>query len=222
METPDLSAKALGTKLKVNAKKWNKTASEKIIKKTIEAAQKRGIKTIIAENKNEALEKLKELIPAGAEVMNGSSTTLNEIGFTDYLKRGEHGWKNLHEQTIAEQDKSKQADLRRKAVTAEYFLSSVNAIAMTGELVATDASGSRVGAFAFGAKNLVIVCGANKIVPTLQDAFRRIQEYAFPLEDSRAKAVYGFGSRLGKTVVMQNEMFQGRTTLILVKESLGY
>jgi len=38
-------------------------------------------------------------------------------------------------------------ELRRKSVTADYFISSANAIARTGELVACDASGSRVGAW---------------------------------------------------------------------------
>lgn len=221
-QNQDLSAKVLSQKVKVDAKKWNKITSENEIKKTIEAIEKRGIKVHLVANKKEALEKIKKLVPIGAEVMNGSSTTLIEIGFVDYLKTTKHGWKNLHEQIFSETDRTKQGDLRRKAVTAEYFLSSMNAIAQTGELVATDQSGSRVSAFPFAAKKLVLVSGVNKIVPTLQDAIKRIEEYALPLENERAKAVYGFGSRLGKTVILHYDIIPDRTTLILVKENLGF
>ncbi len=105
---------------------------------------------------------------------------------------------------------------------AEYFLSGVNAIAMTGELVSCDATGSRVGAWPFAAKNLILVAGANKIVPTLQEALQRVWNYAFVLEDARARKVYGRKSQIGKCVILANEGRAGRITLILVNESLGY
>jgi hypothetical protein len=63
------------------------------------------------------------------------------------------------------------------SVTAEYFLSGVNAIAITGEHVSCDASGSRAGAWPFAARNLILVSGVNKIVPSLQDALQRVMEY---------------------------------------------
>lgn len=222
-QNEDLSAKGLLAQAKADQKKWSKLPSDMEIAETAKAVEARGIKTIVVMGKKEALEKLKEIIPARAAVMNGSSTTLIEIGFVDFLKNGKHGWKNMHEEILAEKDMQKQGNLRRKSVTdADYFVSSVNAIARTGELVATDASGSRVTAFPFAAKNLVLVSGANKITKDLNTALERIREYAFPLENVRAQKVYGSPSRLGKTVIIQSEMFSGRTTLILIKESLGY
>ena len=219
----DLSAKGLMAEAKADPKKWSSLPTDKEIAETAKAVEARGIKTIVAKDRNEALEKLKELVPSGAAVMNGSSTTLIEIGFVDFLKNGKHGWKNLHEDILAEKDMQKQGNLRRKSVTdADYFVSSVNAIAGTGELVATDASGSRVTAFPFAAKHLVLVSGANKITKDLNSALERIREYAFKLENVRAQKVYGMPSMLGKTIIIENEMFSGRTTLILVKESLGF
>ena len=50
-----------------------------------------------------ALEKIKELIPLGPEVMNGSSTTLIEIGYED-LMNGQHNWLDLHKAIISEND----------------------------------------------------------------------------------------------------------------------
>ncbi len=123
---------------------------------------------------------------------------------------------------ISENDDVLRNEMRRKSVTAEYFLSGVNAIAATGELVSCDASGSRVGAWPFAAKHLILVAGVNKIVPSLADALQRIREYAYPLEDVRSKRVYGAPSRIGKCVILSNERQQGRATLILVNDMLGY
>ncbi len=206
----------------VDTARWSRMPTDDELAEAVDAISLRGIKVIVVNDAAEALEKLKSLIPAGAEVMNGSSTTLGEIGYTDYLKAGNHGWKNMHLAILAEKDPQKQGDLRRRAETSEYFIASVNAIAKTGELAGCDQSGSRVGAFPFAAKNLILVSGTNKIVPNLAAALDRIKHYVYPLENARAKKVYGSGTTLGKFVIISHEVFQGRTTLILVKERLGY
>ncbi len=218
----EYSAENLLKGVSVDTARWSRMPTEKELAETVDAVSRRGIRVIVVKNATEALEKLKSLIPAGSEVMNGSSTTLGEIGYTDYLKAGKHGWKNMHLTIFAEKDPQKQADLRRKAETSEYFIASVNAIARTGELAACDASGSRVGAFPFAAKNLILVSGVNKIVPDVAAALQRIREYVYPLENARATRVYGGGSTLGKFVILSHEIVQGRTTMILVKERLGY
>jgi L-lactate utilization protein LutB len=184
--------------------------------------QKRGIRVIHAENGEKALELLITLIPPGSEVMNGSSTTLIEIGYPEYVRSGRSGWKDLHDVVTAENDDMKRSDLRRKSLTAEYFISGANAIAQTGEMVGCDKTGSRVGAWPFAAKNLMLVAGINKIVPTLDAAFQRVREYTCPLEDARAMRAYGTPTRIGKCVILAHEMNEGRTTLILVNEILGY
>lgn len=216
-----ITAASLMESVRVDAGRWDRMPSEKEIEAAVSAIRDRGITVAVAEDAGQALELVKGMIPAGAEVMNGSSTTLIEIGFIDYLEKGQHGWKNLHQRVFAENDQAKRADLRRKAQTADYFLASVNAIAGSGELVACDQGGSRVGAFPFAAKNLILVSGVNKIVPTLDDAFERIRLFALPLEDARMKKLYNTGSSLGKFVIIAKER-PGRTTLVLVKERLGY
>jgi hypothetical protein len=218
----EYSAENLLKDVKADTARWSRMPTEKELAETVDNLSSHGIKVVVVDNAAEALEKLKSLIPAGSEVMNGSSTTLNEIGYMDYLKSGKHGWKNLHLSILAEKDPQKQGDLRRKSVTSEYFIASVNAIAKTGELAACDASGSRVGAFPMAAKNLVLVSGANKIVPDVSAALERIRQYVFPIENVRATKVYGRGSMMGKFVILAHEMMPGRTTLILVKERLGY
>lgn len=202
---------------------YSKVASDEIIEKTITALQNHRIDVVLVENKKQALEEILKNIPEGSKIMNGSSTTLIQIGFSEMLKSGNHKWKNLHEDILKEKDYGKQSDLRRKALTkTDYFLSSVNAITEDGKLVAVDASGSRVGALPFAAKKVLIVAGANKIVPNLEEAFNRIRNYVINLENERAMKVYGMKSGFGKWVIIEKESIPNRIKLILVKEPLGF
>ncbi len=216
-----MTAESLMKGLKVDAKRWDGLPDGKGLEDTAKAMERRGFKAVIAKDRKDALAKVRDILPQGAEVMHGSSTTLIEIGFMDALERGEKGWKDVYRSVTAESDQAKRHELRRKSVCADYFLSSVNAIARSGELVACDASGSRVGALPFAAKNVVIVAGANKIAASLDDALRRVREFAFPLEDARARKAYGMGSALNKFVILAGDA-PGRVTVVLVNERLGY
>ena len=205
-----------------DTKKWNALPAPEVVERTRQEIEKRGIQVIVAGNGAEALSVLKKIIPPGSEVMNGSSTTLIEIGYEELIAANPSGWNLVHTRITAENDATKRAELRRKSVAADYFISGANAIASTGEIVGCDASGSRVGAWPFAAGHLILVVGTNKIVPTLEDALGRIRSYAFPLENARAKKAYGTPSVIGKCVILAHERNEGRVTLVLVKEALGY
>jgi L-lactate utilization protein LutB len=206
----------------VDPERWNRLPPESEIQETMQAIQARNIRVIRAKDGNEAVRSIQGLVPPGSTVMNGSSTTLIEIGFEEYLQSGKSGWKDLHLSITAENNADKRADLRRRSVAADYFLSGVNAIARTGELVGCDLTGSRVGSWPFAAKNLILVAGVNKIVPTLSDALERVRQYVYPLENARAQHAYGVPSRIGKCVILAYEVVPGRVTLVLVNDTLGY
>jgi len=61
------------------------------------------------------------------------------------------------------------------------FLSSVNALTMTGELVNRDGCGNRINAMTFGPGKVILVAGRNKVVSDLESAFGRIEETAAPI-----------------------------------------
>ena len=209
--------------LSLDPARWNRKISEPEIASTSKAVLNNGnIEVIRVKDGRQALDKIKNLIPSGSEVMNGASTTLAEIGFLDYLKSGEHNWVDLHTAVTSENDEQKRAELRRRSVIAEYFVSGVNAIAMTGELLACDTTGSRTGAWLFAAKNLILVSGVNKIVPTVDDALQRIREFVYPLEEARLQKASGGHSRMAKFAILANERKSGRVKLILIDEVLGY
>ncbi len=203
--------------------KYDTLASKDAIKKVMNAVKQRGITPMLVNTKEDALKKLHELIPGGAEIMTGSSTTLNQIGFTDLLKSGKHPWKNWKDIILTEKDGAKQMELRRKSVLSEYFLGSMHAIAETGEMVFASASGSQLPAYIFTSNNVIWVVGTQKIVPALPDAIKRVREYVFPLEDARMKREGGTGSTIGKLLIFEQEINPARRlTLILVNEKLGF
>lgn len=195
-----------------------------VIEKTAETIRARNVEVIVVENRREALSKIKELIPAGASINNGSSTTLQEIGYVDYLKEGTHPWNNLHAAVIAEADPEKKAALRNASLFAEYYLGSVHAIADTGEMIIASASGSQLPAIAFTSKNLIFVVGAQKISGNYNEALERLRTHVVPLEDARMKSVGMGGTVLSKIFTFEREPeFMGRTVrVILVKEKLGF
>ena len=125
---------------------------------------------------------------------------------------------------MSEKDPAKQRSLRVMATGAEYFIGSVQAVAETGEVVVVSASGSQIPAYAFNARNIVWVVGTQKIVPSLEEALRRVREHALPLESARMKTQGFPGSIIGKILILEREVPQlGRNlTMILVNQKLGF
>ncbi len=200
---------------------WTKIPAQEAIDKTMAGLQERGFDPVLVPDGGSALEKLKQMIPTGAEVMTGDSTTLKEIGFTDLLKSDKHPWQNWKDRIIPEKDSEKEHDLRRASTTAEYFIGSVEAITESGQVLGADASGSRQGGYIYGAKKVIWVVGVNKIVSNLDVAFKRLYEHCLPLEDARMKSMGIPGAFVGKVVVYEREFFPQRISTILIGEKLG-
>lgn len=194
------------------------------VNKTVDTLTERGVEVVVVNNRAEALEKVKSLIPKGASVMNGSSRTLEEIGFVDYLKSGNHPWKNLHEEVLKEKDPKKQAELRRQSVLSDYYLGSVHAVAKTGQLVISSNSGSQLPHIVYTSLNLIFVAGTQKITPDLDSAIKRVREYVLPLEDKRMKEVGMGGSFISKILIFEKEQpfMKRKVRLIFVNEKLGF
>lgn len=156
--------------------------------------------------------------------MNGSSRTLEEIGFVDYLKSGTHGWKNLHEEILAETDPMKKSVLRKQAVLSDYYLGSVHAVAETGEFVIASNSGSQLPHIVFASPNLIFVVGTQKIMPALDAALARVREYVLPLEDAHMKSLGMPGSAISKLLIFEREnvFMKRKVSVIFVNEKLGF
>jgi L-lactate utilization protein LutC len=201
---------------------WEKIATGEMIANTAASLKKGNISVQILENKEEVLAMLKKVIPEGASVMTGGSTTLNEIGLTDLLKSGDHPWKNLKDDIMAEKDEKKQQELRMKSTLADYFLGSVHAVAETGQVVIASATGSQLPAYVFSSPNVIWIVGAQKLVADLETAVRRVREYVYYREDERMKKDGAPGTMMGKLLIFEKEFVPGRVQMIIIKEKLGF
>jgi L-lactate utilization protein LutB len=195
---------------------------DQTLDETVESLEANGFEVVVVDSAEAALAELKDQIPDDVSVMNGHSTTLEEIGFDEYLTEGDHEWEALPNKIWSIDDDAERQAARRESQTADYFLGGINAISATGELVAADRSGSRIGAYPFAAENVVIVSGVNKIVPTLEDALDRLESVAYPLENERAQEAYGVESAIAKQLIFRQELDEGRTTVVLIREHFGY
>ena len=86
-----------------------------------------------------------------------------------------------HNDTIWHWDK---AGLEQAAVT-DVYISSVNGLAETGEIINIDGTGNRVASTLFGHKKVYFVVGKNKIAPDYDKALWRARNIASPKNAQR-------------------------------------
>ncbi|MGI6685197.1 MAG: lactate utilization protein [Bacillota bacterium] len=196
-----------------------------LAQKLIEEFEKRNIEGYYCKTKEEALKKVLKMIPKDSLVSWGGSLTLQEIGLKDALKNEGYNYLDPAEP----QGGKEKEQAARQALSADFFLMSSNAIAVTGELVNIDGIGNRVAALCFGPKTIIIVAGLNKVAPNLDAAILRVKDYAAKMSVLAYKQDYSSYGELSKAaeggcsqlVITQKSMFKGRIKVILVGEILG-
>lgn len=203
---------------------YEQLASNEVISKTQQSLENKGYKVFVLDTSQQALEKIKELIPAGSSVMNGASTTLDQIGYMAYLESGKHSWNDLHAKINSENDKEKRDKLRRESVLSEYYLGSVHALAQTGEFVIASNTASQLPLVVYTSQNLIFVVSSKKIVATLDAAMRRLKDHVIPKEDERSMKAYNAHTADNKVVIFNGEspMSKRTITFLLVSQDLGF
>jgi L-lactate utilization protein LutC len=196
-------------------------ADERRIQRTAAALQANGIGVVRATNAADAKRIVLGLIPDGSEVHHGASTTLEQTGITEAIETSGR-YEALRPRIWSMDRKTQAAEIRRLTGSPEVMLGSVHAVTETGSLVTASSGGSQLGPYAAGAERVILVVGTQKIVADLEEGFRRIEEYAFPLEDARAQAAYGIHSGINKILIVNREIQPGRITVVLVDEVLGF
>ena len=193
----------------------------------------RGIELVHVADRHEARKQVLQRIPRGASVMNGGSHTLEDIGLMEALREG-YQW--LRPAIAATNDREERTRQRRQAVTADWLVGGVNAITLSGEIVNVDGSGNRLAGYAFGAGQVILVAGVNKVVPDLAAALERIRNTAAVQECRKLgketpcaltgrcdnDACRGPDRQCGKILIIENEKIAGRITLVLIDEALGF
>lgn len=199
----------------------SRLADDVAIQRTVAALRARNIETTVVEDGAAAYTQLVQMIPDGAEIFPNTSETLDKIGYTAYVHHNPR-YKNLHDAMEAVTDPVQQREARRLTTVAEYFIGSVQAIAATGEIVVASSSGSQIGAYAYGAKYVILVSGTQKICPTLDEAIARVRGYTLERHDQWLGAQGRGPSPIGKLATIERETVPGRIRLILINEPLGW
>jgi hypothetical protein len=193
-----------------------------------------GIESAFVETAAEALAFVLEWLPSDVVVGLGGSTSLRQIGLWDALDA--RGMTVINQQ-LPGLTKEARHELRRQNVTTEYYVMSANALVESGSIVVMNQSGNAVAALAFGAKNVLIVASANKLVRSVEDAMERVFGEVAPTNASRSgefeppcqvdgicrEQACGWPDRLcNKLLILFGEAIPGRVRLLLVGEALGF
>ena len=201
---------------------YNVIAADAVVKKTAQALEKNGVKTLIVPNKNAAKEKVLALLAKDAEVMTMSSITLEQTGIHDAIESS-NNYKSVRK-TFETMATDAQADAKQKLGAApQWAIGSVHAVTQSGELIIASNTGSQLPAYAYGSEHVIWVVGTQKIVKNFDDGLKRIDEYVLPLESERVKKAYGMPrSNVSKLLVINKEIKPDRLTVIFVEEVLGF
>src|SRR5258708_406256 len=201
--------------------RWGTMADDVRVKRTIAALEANGLAVRRAWGAEGAKRIVLELLPDGSQVHNGASQSLEVVGITDEIESS--GRYEPVRPRIWSMDRKTQGDeIRRLGAAPDFMLGSVHAVTETGSLLAASMSGSQLGPYVSGAGRVILVVGTQKIVADLEDGLRRINEYAYPLEDARAQAAYRIRSAVNKVVVINREIIPGRITVVFVDAVLGF
>ena len=134
----------------------------------------RGFSVKVFSTAAQAADYLDESI-RGKTVGFGGSVTLEAMGMYERLQA--HNTAVWHWRA---ETPEAAAQLRKKALTADVYLASVNGLAETGELINIDGTGNRVAATLYGHEKVYFVVGRNKVAPTYDDALWRARNIAAP------------------------------------------
>ena len=131
--------------------------------------------------KEDALEKALSLIPAGSTVGWGGSMSCQQIGLIDAVRGGDFRAIDRDACTTPEE---REACMRR-ALLADTFLTSANALSLDGQMVNIDGNGNRVAAIVYGPRQVLVIAGMNKVEDSLDAAINRARTVAAPMNQQR-------------------------------------
>jgi L-lactate utilization protein LutB len=205
--------------LEVN--KFALLASDAQIERTVQALEANNMHVIVAENGADAKKKLLEILPANAEVFTSSSVTLETLEINEEIDKSGR-YDSVRAKLTMMDRKTQGRKMQKMGATPEYMVGSVHAVTETGQVVIVSKTGSQLAGYVAAAEHVIWVVGTQKIVPNLEVGLKRIEEYTLPLENARAFKALGSHSSINKLLIINKEFMPGRTTLILVKENLGF
>jgi hypothetical protein len=194
-------------------------AGEERLRRAAAALEERNFTAHVVDTVAEARKLVYELLPRDKEIFTANSETLNVSGIAeDINESGEF-------RSLRRRLPSLAGDIRaqiKEGAAPDVVVGSVHAVTEDGLLLAASASGSQLAPYAAGAEEAYWVVGAQKVVPDLDTALRRIRTYSLPRVHDRLMSSVGKGSFIGKILILEREAFPRRGTVVLVREPIGF
>ena len=205
-----------------NKNNWSKTANEEVVNTTISSLKNNGITAEYFEDESKLKDRIFQIIPQNAEIMNMTSVTLDSLGISKEIQ--ESGKYNAIKNKIYSMDRKTQGREMQKLMSApDYVIGSVHAVTQDGKIVVASNTGSQLPAYVYGSGKVIFVVGTQKIVKDLDEAFNRIYEYTLPLESERARKAYGVpGSNVNKLLIINKEIVPERIYLFFINKVIGF
>lgn len=157
------------------------TKDQRRIDMTMMKLRKNNMAAYYVETAADVVPLLKTLIKEGETVTHGGSVTLKQCGVIDMLNSGAYHYIDRSKAQTPEEINA----AYRAAYTADTYLGSSNAITENGLLYNVDGNSNRVSAYLYGPKQVILICGWNKIVRDLDEATYRVKAFASPQNTQR-------------------------------------
>ncbi|MEV0149878.1 LUD domain-containing protein [Nonomuraea sp. NPDC050733] len=180
-----------------------------------------GFTVEILDDAAAARTRVKDLIPEGAGVFTGASETLRLSGIDEDINAGGR-YQAVKPRLLAMDRATRMDDIRRLSATPDVIVGSVHAVTETGSLVIASGSGSQLPGYAGGAARAIWIVGAQKVVPDLDTALRRVEDHCLPLETARTLKVHGWPSAVNRLLILNAEFQPERGTVLLLREAIGF
>ena len=208
--------------------------NELLLNNVVKNLEKRNFNAYYCSSKEEAFNKVIEIISKEDIVSWGGSITIDELKIKEYLEN--NGYKTIN------RDKAKTKEERTQMIlstlSSDVFLMSANAISEDGILVDVDGTGNRVAALCYGPKKVIVIAGVNKITKNEDEAVSRARNYAAPINAKRVSKFMNIEtpclatgscfncksqtSICSQIVITRLSNPKGRINVILVNNVLGY
>ncbi len=190
----------------------------------------RNIEAFYYEDSKAMVSDILAKIPAGSSITWGGAESIIECGLMDAIRNGSY---ELLDRATAKTPEERRA-FYGKAVMADVFLMSTNAITYNGELINIDGNGNRLACLMQGPKEVFIIVGMNKFVGSIEEGIHRIENIAAPANVQRlhkdtpchtlGRCAHCFSkdSICSHTVITRRSSHPGRIKVFIVPENLGY
>ncbi|MCL2198461.1 MAG: lactate utilization protein [Defluviitaleaceae bacterium] len=184
----------------------------------------RGFQAFVCADNQETINLIsKELLSESDSVVGiGNSITLKELELTNILSS----------KTVYERNIQGKGEDERKALLADIYFTSANAISYDGQIINIDGTGNRVAATCFGPKHVVFVIGKNKIADSFENAIERARNAAVALAKiyerktpcvvtGKCENCISPESICGVTTIHRKQLYGNKISIILVDKNLG-